>query len=59
LAMDFLWSKLDFEIGMDFEKNILRSTGRYIHDTVGDDSGFYLLATFRRFGCHCSPILSW
>jgi hypothetical protein len=47
--MDFLWSKLDFEIGMDFEKNILRSTGRCIHDSVCNDSGFHLLATFRRY----------
>jgi hypothetical protein len=47
--MDFLWSKLNFAIGMDFEKNILRSTGRCIHDSVRDDSGFDLLATFRRY----------
>jgi hypothetical protein len=47
LAMDFLWSKLNFEIGMDFEKNILRSTGRCIHDSVCDGNGFYILATFR------------
>jgi hypothetical protein len=47
LDMEFLWSKLDFEIGMHFEKNLQRSTGRCIHDSVGNDSGFHLLATFR------------
>jgi hypothetical protein len=34
---------------MDFEKSILRSTGRCINDSVGDDSVFHLLATFRRY----------
>jgi hypothetical protein len=47
--MDFLWSKLDFEIVMHFEKNLQRSTGRCIHDSVCNDSGFHLLATFRRY----------
>jgi hypothetical protein len=49
LDMEFLWSKLDFEIGMHFEKNLQRSTRRCIHDLVGNDSGFHLLATFRRY----------
>jgi hypothetical protein len=47
--MDFLWIKLDFEIGKQFEKNLQCSTGRFIHDSVGNDSGFLLLATFRRY----------
>jgi hypothetical protein len=47
--MDFLWSKLDFEIGKHFEKSLQCSTGRCIHDSVGNDSGFHLLATFRRY----------
>jgi hypothetical protein len=47
--MDFLWSKLDFEIGKHFEKNLQRSTGRCIHDSVANDSGFHLLTTFRRY----------
>jgi hypothetical protein len=47
--MDFLWSELDFEIGKHFEKNLQRSTGRCIHDAVGNDSGFHLLATFQRY----------
>jgi hypothetical protein len=48
-GMDFLLSKLDFSIGKDFEKETLLSVGRGIHNSVGNDKGFHLLATFRRY----------
>jgi hypothetical protein len=50
--MDFLRSKLDFNIRRDFEKELLISTGFGTHDSVGNDKGFHLLATFRRYLFH-------
>jgi hypothetical protein len=47
--MDFLRSKLDFNIGRDFEKELLISSGYATHDSFGNDKGFHLLATFRRY----------
>lgn len=49
LDMEHVVTMLDFDIGKNFEKDILRSTGRSIHGAFDfDQGGFHLFATFRR-----------